>query len=67
MQFYCHTLPEPLGTDNRLIFRDLKTLRGAINRCNKVFGTKDYVIKSFTNFYDEKTFKILFMRLYKRG
>jgi hypothetical protein len=49
---------EPLGTANRMIWRDLKTVRGAINRAKKLWG-RWYRIYTFTNFYDDKTFKLV--------
>lgn len=52
---------EPIGTGNRMIMH-LKTLRGAVNRAKKVWGEKSFVVKTFTNFYDEKTFKTVYTR-----
>ena len=46
---------EPFGTANRLIIRDLKTARGAINRAVKLFGDKVVVYRT-PNFYDESTY-----------
>jgi hypothetical protein len=48
---------EPLGTFNKLLF-ELKTLRGAVNRCSKIFK-KSYRLYTYTNFYDEKTFTLI--------
>lgn len=48
---------EPLGTENRLIIRDLKTVRGVINRCKTAFKDKTFKLYSFTNFYDGSTYK----------
>jgi len=46
---------EPGGL-NKIIVRDLKTLRGVINRCIKWYPFKEYTIFTFTNFYDDNTF-----------
>ena len=61
MKFYAylgnHLLgEEPLGSENKLMF-ELKTVKGAKNRCVRAFGKRPYVLFSYTNFYDNKTFK----------
>jgi hypothetical protein len=66
-QFYCykglHDLgSEPCGTEGRHIFHNLKTLRGAINRVNKWYKYGHFKIYSFTNFYDDKTFKLVYQK-----
>lgn len=48
---------EPLGTSDKVIWRDLTTVRGAVERANKLFGRGNYRIYTFNNFYDHKTFK----------
>ena len=50
---------EPLGTANRLIIRNLKTARGAEKRAKTAFGEKKFRLFTFTNFYDNKTFRQL--------
>jgi hypothetical protein len=62
MKFYAY-IPtndrrEPMGTENRILF-DLKTIRGAINHCNKQLGENTYVLFSYTNIYNDNTFKCL--------
>ncbi len=49
---------EMLGTEGRILF-NLKTIRGAMNRCDKAFG-KDFTLYSYINFYDDDTFKRLY-------
>jgi hypothetical protein len=69
MKFYAY-LPdengqEPFGTFNRLMF-ELKTIQGAIRRCNRIFKSKvpngKYKLFRYTNFYDEKTFHEIIRR-----
>ena len=48
---------EPLGSGNKMIIPDLKTARGAIRRCNKYWSGKEFRVYSFTDFYDESTYK----------
>lgn len=48
---------EPTGTDARLIINGLKTIKGVQNRCKVYFGNNNYKLFSYTNFYNEKTFK----------
>ena len=50
---------EGLGTEGKSIDRDLKTLRGVRNRLRKVWGGKSYKIFTFTNFYDNSTFRLV--------
>lgn len=45
------------GGLNKLIIRDLKTLKGVINRFNKYYPFKECTIFTFTNFYNDDTFK----------
>lgn len=47
---------EPLGSENRLIWKDLKTIKGARNRAKKAFGNQPFKLYTFTNFFDDKTF-----------
>lgn len=61
MNFYAY-IPredgsEPVGSDNRLIIRDLKTIRGVKKQCSKIFKNKKYRLFTFSNFYDESTFR----------
>ncbi len=49
---------EPVGSDGRLIFRDLKTIRGVMNRIRNVLGDVPCRVYSFTNFYDNRTFSL---------
>ncbi len=48
---------EPLGTGNKMIIPDLKTARGAIRRCNKYWKGKVFRVYSFTDFYDDSTYR----------
>lgn len=61
MNFYAykgtHELgQEPLGSDNRMIWRDLKTTRSPLKRCRELWGN-DFRLFTFTNFYDNATFR----------
>ncbi len=61
MQFYCYRGRaalgcEQLGTEGRAILRDLKTVSGAIRRARRFFGPQ-FRLYSFTNFYDDCTFR----------
>jgi len=61
MQFYLykgeHELgSEPCGTDGKMIIRDLKTLRGAINRGKRAWPGQTFTVHSFGKFYDNSTF-----------
>jgi hypothetical protein len=66
MQFYSyltdepHTpgmTDEPVGTGGRSIDRDLRTLRGVVNRLKKAWPGKSFKVFTFTNFYDNRTFR----------
>jgi len=68
MNFYSYTtetpnMPgladEPLGSGGRAIISDLKTVRGAVNRMKKVSPGKNFKVFAFTNFYDDKTFRLV--------
>ena len=48
---------EPVGTAGRSIDRDLKTLRGVVNRLKHAWPGKSFKVFTFTNFYDDKTFR----------
>jgi len=52
---------ESLGTEGKHIWRDLKTLRGAIRRM-RLYGYESFRIYTFSNFYDDKTFKLVYKR-----
>jgi len=63
-QFYACIGENPfdrLGSHGRHIFRDLKTLNGAINRMRR-YGYKKFTIHSFRNFYDSDSFKLLYQQ-----
>jgi hypothetical protein len=47
---------EPLGTSGKSIWHDLKTNKGAYRRALKLYGA-NFRLYSFTNFYDNSTFK----------
>jgi hypothetical protein len=66
MEFYVYVtenpyspnwIDEPVGGDGRTIIRDLKTLRGVVNRMKKSWPRKSFKVFTFTNFYDQKTFR----------
>jgi hypothetical protein len=66
MQFYSYVtenpcsinwLDEPVGSGGRSIDRDLKTLRGVVNRLKKAWPGKSFKVFTFTNFYDPSTFR----------
>lgn len=62
MNYYTHkgTMPlgqEGLGTSGRYFDRDLKTLRGVINRNLKQRRLNSFTIYTFTNIYDNNTYK----------
>jgi len=51
---------EALGTFDKLLFDDLKTNWGIIRRCKQVFKTDDFMVYSYSNFYDNNTFRQIF-------
>jgi hypothetical protein len=66
MQYYSYVtenpcsinwLDEPVGSGGRSIDRDLKTLRGVVNRLKKAWPGKSFKVFTFTNFYDPSTFR----------
>jgi hypothetical protein len=70
-QFYSYltTTPDALGmTDEgvgsscRFIDRDLKTVRGVVNRIQRRYPDKSFKVFSFTNFYDDQTFRLVHVR-----
>ena len=52
-------LDEPIGSDGRFIDRDLKTVRGVVNRIKRARPGKSFKVFSFTNFYDDRTFRLV--------
>ena len=44
---------EPLGSGGRSIDRDLKTVRGAVNRMKRLSPGKSFKVFAFTNFSSE--------------
>lgn len=65
-QFYAYVPDsrgeEPCGGTNKVIIKDLKTARGALNRCLKAFKEKPFRLYTFTNFYNEDTFTLIYRR-----
>jgi hypothetical protein len=68
MQFYSYVTEtpntscptdEPLGSGGRSIDRDLKTVRGVVNRMKQTWPDKSFKVFSFTNFFDDKTFRLV--------
>ena len=50
---------EPLDSGMRSIDRDLKTVRGAVNRMKRLSPGKSFKVFSFSNFFDDKTFRLV--------
>lgn len=48
----------PVGTEGRHLIHNLKTIAGAMRRARRYLGTEQYVLYSYTNFYDNKTFTL---------
>ena len=64
MNFYAYKGKQPLGSealgsDNRLIMRDLKTNRAAINRCKQVWGS-NFSLYRFNNVYDNSSYELIY-------
>lgn len=69
MKFYAYTPDkkidyselknEPVGTFGKSMF-ELKTINGAINRCKRIFNNNPFILYSYTNFYNDKTFKLIY-------
>lgn len=64
MNFYCYkgTHPlgeEPIGTADRYIYRNRKSLVILIRRLLS-YGWTTFSIYTFTNFYDDSTFKLVY-------
>jgi len=68
MNFYSYTTEtpnapgqtdEPVGSGGRAIDRDLKTVRGVVRRLERAWPGKSFKVFSFTNFYDDKTFRLV--------
>ena len=64
MEFYSYNSTKPLGKEDlgsngRMITRDLKTLRGVENRIPKSWHKTGYSIYTFTNFYNDDTFRLV--------
>ena len=56
MNFYVYAgSEEPLGTEGRYIWRDLKTRGGAIRRARRIFKGRPFTLIYFTDLYDEST------------
>lgn len=63
MYFYAYNTARPLGleklgSDGKVIWRDLKTMRGVLNRLRRL-GWTQWSLYTFTNFYDDKTFTLV--------
>ena len=48
---------QQLGSSGRMVIPALKTARAAIRRCNKYWKGKEFRVYSFTDFYDESTYR----------
>lgn len=51
---------ESCGSEGKFLWDDLKTAIGAINRMRKLAKGKPFKIYTYTNFYNNKTFKLIF-------
>lgn len=63
MKFYVYKGSKPLGqeqlgSDGKYLWSDLKTIGGAIKRAKRTFKSNDFMLYSYSNFYDNKTFKL---------
>ncbi len=47
---------ERLGSENKILWSDLKTIKGAHRRATKIFGKGGYTLYTFTNLYDDSTY-----------
>lgn len=50
-------IDEPVGSGGRSIDRDLRTLRGVVNRLKRAWPGKSFKVFTFTNFHDPGTFR----------
>lgn len=50
----------PLGTANRVVIRDFKLERNAKKRARVSLNTDKFVMFRYSNFYDNKTFKLVY-------
>lgn len=53
----CGMVDHGSGKPSKMIIRDLKTERGAKNRCIGIWGDLDFRLFRFTNIYDNSTFR----------
>ena len=63
MKFYAY-IPrldgsEPCGTINACLI-ELKTVKGVVKQAVRRLGTNKIIVKSYTNLYDDSTFKIVY-------
>ena len=72
MQFYSYITEtpdapgqtdEPIGSSGRTIDRDLKTARGVVRRLEKAWPGKSFKVFTFTNFYDERTYRLVHLEV----
>ena len=52
----------PIGSCGRTIDRDLRTVRGVVRRLEKAWPSKSFKVFTFTNFYDDSTFRLVHVR-----
>jgi len=66
MNFYAYIPREdgskPVGSFDQMLITDLKTVKGAMQRIRRHphWAHKPFVIQTFTNLYDEKTFRTVY-------
>ena len=63
LNFYVYEGSAPLGKEKLTCVRhkwdDLKTHSGAIRRAKRIYKGRPFTLYTFTNWYDDKTFKLI--------
>ena len=68
MQYYAYITDTPaapnmtddrIGGDGRLICRDLRTVKGVVRRATRSWPDRSFKVFAFTNFYDDRTFRLV--------
>jgi hypothetical protein len=72
MQFYSYVTEnpkafgltdDPLGTMGKSIDRDLKTVNGVVRRLRRAWPGRSFKVFTFTNFYDERTYRLVHLEV----
>jgi hypothetical protein len=58
MQFYAQK-NKKLGSQHEMLFT-LKTIKGAIKRLQRYYGNTDVELYTYTNVYDDTTYKLVY-------